>query len=221
MRLLGVGDAATELGVSRRRVRQMLSRGTLAGQRVGRTWVVDRADLELFRYQRRPAGRPWQPTSAWALLAVASGRDAAFSASQRSRARRRLETGLEHFLGPLAARAEARRYYAHPSVIGILAAAAGVVRSGVSAANHFQLDLVVIDEFEGYVRASVLPDLLDRLALDQHAERPNVVLRVVEDEFWPFGSDEEVAPAPVVAVDLLEAGDGRSRRAANRLLALL
>ena len=124
-------------------------------------------------------------------------------------------------MGRLAARAEARRYYAHPSVIGVLAAAAGVVRSGVSAANHFQLDLVVIDEFEGYVRASVLPELVDRLALDQHSERPNAVLRVVEDEFWPFGSDEEVAPAPVVAVDLLDAGDGRSRRAANRLLALL
>ena len=221
MTLLAVGDAATELGVSSRRVRQMLCHGTLAGQRVGRTWVVDSADLELFRHQRPPVGRPWQPASAWALLAVASGRGAALSASQRSRARRRLETGLEHFLGRLAARAEPRRYYAHPSVVGMLVAAADVVRSGVSAANHYQLDLVAMDEFEGYVRASVLTDLVDRLALDEHADRPNVVLRVVEDEFWPFGSDEEVAPAPVVVVDLLEAGDDRSQRAANRLLARL
>lgn len=220
MTLLGVGDAATELGVSRRRVRQMLSDGVLAGQRVGRTWVVDRADLELFRHGRPPVGRPWQPTSAWALLAVASGRTANLSAPQRSRARRRVEVGLEHFLGRLAVRAEPRRYYMHPSVAGMLAAA-DVVRSGVSAASHYQLDLVAVDEFEGYVRSSVLADLVDRLALEEHAARSNVVLRVVEDEFWPFASDEKVAPAPVVAVDLLEAGDGRSRRAANRLLARL
>ena len=116
-------------------------------------------------------------------------------------------------------RAEPRRYYAHPSVVGMLAAAEGVVRSGVSAATHYQLDLVAVDEFEGYVRSSVVSDLVDRLALDRYAERPNVVLRVVEDEFWPFDSDEEVAPAPVVAVDLLEAGDGRSLRAAAPLLA--
>ena len=221
MTLLGVGDAAAALGVSSRRVRQMLSHGTLAGQRVGRTWVVDRADLELFSNQRPRVGRPWQPASAWALLAVASGRTYALSPTQRSRARRRLEAGLEHFLERLAVRAEAVRYYAHPSVIGMLADAPGVVRSGVSAASHYQLDVVAVDEFEGYVRSSALADVVDRLALDEHAERPNVVLRVVEDEFWPFGSNEEVAPAPVVAVDLLEAGDGRSRRAAAQLLARL
>ena len=218
MTLLGVEDVATVLGVSSRRVRQMLAHGTLAGQQVGRTWVVDRASLELFRHRRPLVGRPWQPTSAWALLAVASGRAAALSASQRSRARRRLETGLEHFLGRLAVRAESYRYYAHPSVVGMLANEAGVVRSGVSAASHYQLDVVAVYEFEGYVRSSVLPDLVEQLALDEHSERPNVVLRVVKDDFWPFGLDENVAPAPVVAVDLLEAGDGRSRRAAIRLL---
>ena len=217
MTLVGVGDAAAVLGVSSRRVRQMLAHGALAGQRVGRTWVVDRADLELFRPPGGcRVGRPWQPASAWALLAVASGRPHALSPTQRSRARRRLEAGLENFLERLAVRAEAVRYYAHPSVIGMLADAPGLVRSGVSAASYYQLDVVAVDEFEGYVRSSVLPDVVDRLALDEHAERPNVVLRVVEDEFWPFGSNEEVAPAPVVAVDLLEADDGRSRRAATQ-----
>ena len=40
-----------------------------------------------------------------------------------------------------------------------------------------------------------------------------MVLRVVNDGLWPFGPDEAVAPLPVVAVDLVEVGDGRSRRA--------
>lgn len=218
MILLGVGDAAAVLGVSSRRVRQMLAHGTLPGQRVGRTWVVNRADLEPLRHRRPPVGRPWQPASAWALLAMASGQAAALSASQRSRARRRLESGLEHFLGRLAVRAERRRYYAHPSVVGVLGNEAGVVRSGVSAADHYQLDVVAVDEFEGYVRSLILTALVNRLALDERSERPNVVLRVVDDGLWPFSPDEKVAPAPVVAVDLLEAGDGRSRRAAAQLL---
>ena len=218
MILLGAGDAAAVLGVSSRRVRQMLAHGILPGQRVGRTWVVNRADLEPLRHRRPPVGRPWQPASAWALLAMASGQAAALSASQRSRARRRLESGLEHFLGRLVVRAEHRRYYAHSSVVGVLGNETGVVRSGVSAADHYQLDVVAVDEFEGYVRSLILPALVNRLALDERSERPNVVLRVVDDGLWPFSPDEKVAPAPVVAVDLLEAGDGRSRRAAAQLL---
>ena len=91
----------------------------------------------------------------------------------------------------------------------------------MSAGSHYQLELVrdSVDELEGHVRSQVLADLVDRLALDQHAEQPNVVLRVVGDEFWPFDLDEEVAPAPVVAVDLLEAGPNPT--SATRLLANL
>ena len=117
MELLGVGDAATELGVSRRRIRQMLARGTISGQRVGRTWVIDRSALEPLRQHRATAGRPWRPESAWALLAVASGRETTLSPSQRSRARRRLDTGLEHLLVQLAVRATIRSFYSHPSTI--------------------------------------------------------------------------------------------------------
>ena len=118
-RLRGVrlrSDPRRGAGASSRRVRQMLAHGTLPGQRVGRTWVVDRADLQPLQHQRPPVGRPWEPASAWALLAMASGRAAGLSASQRSRARGRLDIGLEHFLERLVVRAEPRRCYAHPSV---------------------------------------------------------------------------------------------------------
>ena len=121
-------------------------------------------------------------------------------------------------MGRLAVRAEAHSFYAHPSVVAGLGNNSGVVRSGVSAVDHYRLGLVAVDEFEGYVRSSVLPALVNRFALDNQSERPNVVLRVVDDDLWPFSPDEEVAPAVVVAVDLLEAGDSRSRRAATQLL---
>lgn len=221
MNLLGVADAATELGVSRRRVRQMLARGTIRGQRVGRTWVIDSSALEPLRNNPLTAGRPWKPESAWALLAVACARDSALSPSQRSRARRRLEAGLEHLLAQLAVRATVRSFYAHPSLLPLLGAESDVVSSGISVAAYYRLDIVATDQFEGYAPVSALPALASRFALDENHARPNVVLRVVADRLWPFESSDEVAPPAIVAVDLLEAEDDRSRRAAIQLLQLL
>ena len=218
MSKLGVIEAADELGVSPRRVRQMLADGIVSGQRVGRAWVIDRSALDELRDRRPEVGRPWRAASAWVLLALANGEDIEVSAVERSRARRRLESGLARLVGRLGARARRRRFYAHPSVIDRLASSSDVVRSGVSAADEHELDLVAGDLFEGYVRESAICGLVERFALDEDAERSNVLFRVVDDDIWPFRADEVVASTPVVAVDLLEAGDDRSRRAGAALL---
>ncbi|MGH9892253.1 MAG: helix-turn-helix domain-containing protein, partial [bacterium] len=41
MSLLSVAEAAAQLGLSERRVRQMLAAGILPGERIGRAWVID------------------------------------------------------------------------------------------------------------------------------------------------------------------------------------
>ena len=69
MSMLGVAEAAVELAVSPRRVRQMLADGVLAGERVGRAWVIDANDLRQVGHRRPEVGRPWSPASAWAVLA--------------------------------------------------------------------------------------------------------------------------------------------------------
>lgn len=221
MALLGVADVAAKLGVSRRRVRQLLGSGVIAGQRVGYTWVVNSDALETSRRLRPGAGRPWNPESAWALLAVASGRHAVLSPSQRSRARRRLDGGLTSHLARLGARATKRSFYGHPSTIPLLEADSDVVASGISAAAHYPLDIIAVDQFEGYVPASYLPALVRRLALQEDTDRPNVTLRTVGDRLWPFNPDEVVAPPAVVAVDLLESDNSRTRRAGIQLLQTL
>ena len=66
---------------------------------------------------------------------------------------------------------------------------------------------------------SRVAELAERFALDAHSDRPNVRLRVVSDDDWPFEAAQRVAPAPVVAVDLLDSHDERSQRAARELLA--
>jgi len=86
MALRGVEQAAEELEVTPRRVRQMIADGTLEGQRVGAVWVIDERALRLAAQRRRAAHRPWNSASAWAVLALADGAEPACTPGQRSRA---------------------------------------------------------------------------------------------------------------------------------------
>jgi excisionase family DNA binding protein len=218
MSMLGVAEAAEELGVSARRVRQMLADGVLDGERVGRAWIIDREQLHRVVGLRPEVGRPWSAASAWAVLALADGEQVDLSPVDRSRARKRLAQGLDHLVGRLAARCERRRFYAHPGVLGRLADE--VVWAGISAAAHHGADLVIGESVEGYVRAGEIDHVVDQFALDDRAARPNVLLRVVDDDVWPFEADQRYAGRSVVGVDLLESEDPRSRRAGAELLAL-
>ena len=216
--MLGVAEAAVKLGVSPRRVRQMLADGVLAGERLSRTWVIEPEQLRQVEYRRPEVGRPWSPASAWAVLALADGEDPNLSPVERSRARKRLANGLDEVASRLVVRAEFRRFYAHPSVLVRLGDSPAVVRGGTSAASEHGADLVARDGFEGYVRACDIDALVSKFGLDDQAVRPNVVLRVVGDAVWPFQPGQVSAGRSAVAVDLFEADDPRSRRAGADLM---
>jgi excisionase family DNA binding protein len=218
MSLMSVSEVAGELAVSPRRVRQMLADGLLRGEQVGRAWIVDRASVREAQLREFPVGRPWSARSAWGLLGLANDEDPDLSPVERSRANRRLEEGLENHVDKLRSRAQERRFYAHPSVLGRLAGHAAVVRSGVSAVAEYRVDLVPGEAVEGYIFESALDGLVREFSLDADWDRPNLILRVVDDEVWPFAAGQKVAPLPVVAVDLLESSDERSRRAGRLLL---
>lgn len=215
--MLSVARAADVLDVSPRRVRQLLESGQLAGEQLGRSWVIDRGDVD--RLRRSGAGRPWSASSAWAVLELAAGRTPALSPVERSRARRRLaDHGLAGLVVRLRARADRREAYAHPSVLGRVAADDRVIPGGVSAVQEYRVDLIVRDAAEVYVRASDVADLADSYALEVDADRPNVILHVVDDGSWPFDDQQQIASWAVVAVDLLDADDERSRRAGRELI---
>lgn len=216
--MMGVAKAADELGVSDRRVRQMLLDGLIPGERVGRSWVLDEQVVREHAKNKARVGRPWSPSSAWAVLAVADGKEASGSAVEQHRARKRLEMGIESIRGQLANRAERRLFYAHPSLLEAVLSFPGFVASGVSALVPNSIDLVVADQIEGYVAESELAALVDAFALDGESERPNIHLRVVNDDCWPFAAGQRSAPMPVVAADLLESDDERTRRAGLELL---
>ncbi|MFT6290729.1 MAG: excisionase family DNA binding protein [Ilumatobacter sp.] len=217
MPLLSVADAAVELGVSARRVRQLLASGEMDGQQLGRSWVIDGAAINRLRPKR--VGRPWSAASAWAVLELAAGRDPELAPVERSRARKRLaDNGLDGLVDQLRSRSARGEMYAHPSALDRVCDERGVVRSGVSALNAYDVDLIASDEAEVYVCSSKVAGLIDRYALDPHADRPNLIIRVVDDDVWPFDAGANVAPWSVVAVDLLDANDERSRRAGLELI---
>jgi excisionase family DNA binding protein len=215
---LSVAAAAQRLGVSDRRVRQLLAAATLRGERVGRDWVVDSGDLERHRRARRHAGRPWRPAAAWAVLALADGQDPDVPAVERSRARRRLaDHGLVGLADRLRHRARLQRFYGHPAAVERLLGEPGVVAGGVTAAGGHGVGLIGGDVNEAYVPRGHFATVVKRYALEEDPERPNLLLRVVDDDVWPFEAGTNIAPRPVVAVDLLESDDDRSRRAGLEL----
>ena len=215
---MAVADAADELGVSDRRIRQMLADGRLPGERAGRSWVLDEQAVREFAKCRSGPGRPWKPSSAWDVLALAEGNRVPISPVDRHRAQKRLELGIGSILGQLANRAERHWFYAHPSVLEAILEHPRFVASGISALASNHIDLVVADQIEGYIPESELAGLIDQFALDSESERPNALLRVASDDCWPFAPRQRHAPTPVVAIDLLDSADERSRRAGRDLL---
>jgi excisionase family DNA binding protein len=60
-----VKDAARELGVTDQHVRQLIRRARLIGEQPSpRLYLVERASVEAYKRERRPAGRPPLPRRA-------------------------------------------------------------------------------------------------------------------------------------------------------------
>ena len=211
-------EAAEHLGVSPRRVRQMLSDGTLDGHRVGHGWAIEERSLRSAAAWRRPAHRPWKPSSAWAVLALADGIEPRCNSYERNRAAQRLAVGLPNLLDRLGSRARRRNFYAHPGTRDRIAVQRGVVRTAASASPEHAIGIVGSGPLDAYLKECDLQAVRGAFVMEERSERANVVLRVVEDHVWPFPEGAAVAPPAVVAVDLLESEDERCRRAGAELL---
>jgi len=233
---LSVAEAAQRLQVSPRRVRALLESGRLPGRQVAGRWLLPARAVE-HRQRAAPAsGRPLSAASAWHVLAVlAKEHDAIsyLSAPARSRARsrarelRRMPEPAEmarQWQSALGRRARIRDFYAHPSVLEGLLSEPAIVRSGISAAREHGSELIVLGGAEGYVRSDDLPRLEAEYALNPYVDAPqsnNVRLHVVADEQARWLFLRHVAPAAVVAADLMERDGPRDRAAGSRLASRL
>jgi len=214
--------AAGRLGRSPHEVRRLLRAGQVCAHRRAGRWFVPMSEVRRLQRLPLPVGRPFSSGSAWALLAMLAGDDpAGLSTPRRSQLRRHLRDADSRDLAArLGRRATRRLVYAHPSMLGGLAADPHVVLTGLAAAEHAGARLVGADngEVEGYVAESDIAGLYSAYGLVDAEEVANVVLRVVDDAVEAFRRSG-MAAAPVVGLDLWESGDARASEEGQRLFA--
>lgn len=220
---ISVAEAADQLGVSPVAVRLRLADGRLAGQRVGRQWLVDIRSLNDLKHNRPAPGRPMSPSVAWSVLLAASGdRVGAQEAVDDDRYYyRALKWLLHHSLADdrsrLRLRAEAERFHVHPAELRRIAERPDVVRTGVAAGG--QAGLVGGPQaLELYAPASHREQFVRDHALES-GDGP-LLVRWTPDSLWGLldRDGDGAAPRAAVLLDLLEAQDPRARREARRAL---
>jgi excisionase family DNA binding protein len=80
-------QAAEQLGVTRRRVSELVRTGALKGVELSGRYLIDSADLGRFTFASRLNGRPWDQDVAWEIVCALSGEGSDIS----SRAQNRIE----------------------------------------------------------------------------------------------------------------------------------
>lgn len=218
--MLTVEQAATRLGVSAQEVRRLVRAGALSAQRVGRMLVLsedvvdERARLDI------APGRVLSAPVAWATLWELSGERADWlERSGRSRVQARLRSSdAEHLVAATRDRADRHELRVLPAYRDRVLAHEGVVAAGLTAADAVGADIVAAGATaEVYCSPGTLVELRRDLGLSDRGE-PNLVVRVPRFGELPLTGRAHM-PAAVVAVDLAESADVRTRRAGLDLLA--
>lgn len=218
---LSIPDAAQVLELSPSRVRAMAVHGQLGATKIGDRWLVERSAVEVRRRKGGHSGRPFAPHNAWALLLLASGQTVeGIDPSVRSRLRRALRVdGIGKLAPRLVRRAASQHFNAHPGELRYLVEAPAFLRTGISAAGDYGIDLLPGQEADGYVAESDLEQLVaDHALTAAHPGSGNVRLRVVPDGAWRHLAGRKVAPTAAVAIDLAEDPDPRSASAGKQML---
>lgn len=157
---MSVAEAAEVLGVNGRQVRNLAAHSQLDARRLGRSWLVSADSVDIYRRERREAGRPLSAEFAWWLLA---GVDAALSrepaldvapSDRRERHRlRKLQLSMpapERWSSWMRRRAVRRHVWFHPGAKVRIESDKRVVRPDLSA----ELGLAAFDLAHPYVDAS-------------------------------------------------------------------
>lgn len=214
---VSVPDAAEQLGVDPSRVRVLLARRQLNGEKIGGRWLVAGHSVRERAQRPRHRGRPLHPANAWAVLALASGEDAPWvSDDERKRLADLLaKRGFADLVGRLDDRARVEGFYAHPGVLGSIRKSPRVIPAGAHARRKEGRRLVPGEDLDIYVSEADLSKLVRRYALEP-SDQPNLRIRVLPQRLWPF--KDRRMPLAAVAVDLAEMPDARSRRIGRQLI---
>jgi excisionase family DNA binding protein len=220
-------ETAQRLNVHPSRVRALIASGALRARRVGNQWLIDIESLdrhaELIAGHAR--GRPMSQRVAWATAALVDGIPDQLEPSERYRLRRRLtdvSRSVETIQRWMSRRADGTsRYRVGERDISALLGRPDVVATGISAAADYGIGLGAGASADAYVTS----DTRDRLIREHFliaSGQGNLTLRVV-DEGWHLvtmrpGEYRQITPRLIVAVDLAEDTDLRTRNAGRELI---
>jgi hypothetical protein len=203
-------EAAALLGVSTRRVIQLLAEGRLIGKQLrGGTWLVDGASVSTFELSR--TARVWSPTTSWALLEELSGlRATGIPARTLERVRERITACTpDEIVRGVAIRAGTLRFEPDGSIDDLRE---DLVLTGASADHMIDSDLAPqSDRIAGYLRDGIdYGDWVrDRLLIEDPEGAVTLWIRP-GGEVW---GEAEYAPAGVIAADLALSSSARERAA--------
>jgi hypothetical protein len=215
-------QAAEQLGVTQQRVQTLFAAGDLRGRMVAGRLVIDSADIQA-RLLRRPGrGRPLAARVAWGMLWELSGEGAHWLApSERSRLRTNIrKLNAEEVVLRVRRRATLRQYRILPTYVDRIAANEACVAGGVSGASAVGADIVAIGFAEVYTAKPTVDRLVTQYAMTEAGNEAdiNVNLRILDDDLAFLLSGITHMPSAVVACDLMESPEPRTRRAGTRLL---
>lgn len=217
MDVMTLADAAERLGVTPRQAQRLAATGDLT-RAVGMT-VTSQSVLSMttLRPQRSHLTRAWSEQTAWAALALLSGRDdlaRSIGQAQLSRLRARLRDATpESLAASLRMRASVRRYEAHPSALPRLAPKVTAPSTGDDAGALAPRDAANVD---GYVTTANLARLVADFALLPALGAPHAVLRATDH---PHVKVIAESGAALLGADLAGSTDPRERSEGLRLLA--
>jgi excisionase family DNA binding protein len=220
---LSVAEAAQRLGVSERRVRQLLDAGELAVGWVGPYRVIDEASVRRRASSRPGAGRPLGQPLAWIVIDVLSHPGSAAARPKDRRLRHRLRRVLveEHSVAEwallLRRRAVQHRYWGHPGIVSDLRVDRRVSSGGARAAAAHGLDVSVVDDVGGYVDHAALHEIEQDFALEPDV-RGDVLLCAYDASLLGAPIGGKPIPVAAAALDLLDSPDVRLAHAGRSWL---
>lgn len=210
MSVLTVSETAARLGMTPRRVQQLVTLGHL--QQIARG-VIDVSSVERFEAVRGGVRtRAWALPTAWGAVALLSGLDARWlGVTQRSRLRARLrEIDAAGLVERMRNRAEVTRYRGHASAQNRLASEMVVQRTPAS------LGLLGSGGVDGYLAPTDVQNLVAKHDLIRDDDGL-VTLRATAFDVGIIRDIHDAGPV-LTALDLAESLDVRERRAGTDFL---
>ena len=204
-------EAAGRLGVSTRRVVQLLRQGTLGGEQVHRTWLVSVAAVAERELSGSAHGRPLRPSTARALVDALSA-----GAGLTTRHARLVRSKTPEELGRLIT---GTRHVESFATRDIEALVPSLALTGESACERLDDDSAArltgrAAVIAGYPRGISFDDLVAEALL---VPDPTGIVRLhlFEDGIFPWAE----APTALVAADAMRSATARVRDAGREALA--